>query len=101
LQNDFQANLTKSELKASGKAIKFLDYDETKDIFNFMEDSVQKIIELYKRDVDRTLIRENLKLTAEERLLKLQNFVEFAEELRKAGKKIGQQKTLKAKKHGD
>lgn len=52
-----------------------------------MKDSIQEIIELYKRDVDRTLIRENLKLTVEERLLKLQNFVEFAEELRKAGKK--------------
>ena len=62
-----------------------------------MEDSIQKVIELYKRDVDRTLIRENLKLTAEERLLKLQNFVEFAEELRKAGRKIGRHKTMKGK----
>jgi hypothetical protein len=63
--------------------------------FIFMEDSIQKIIELYKRNVDRTLIRENLKLTVEERLLKLQSFVEFAEELRKAGKK------LRAKENGN
>ena len=30
------------------------------------------VVEAYKRDVDRTLLRENLKLTPEERLLKLQ-----------------------------
>jgi hypothetical protein len=29
------------------------------------------VIEAYKRDVDRTLLRENLKLSPEERLLKL------------------------------
>lgn len=31
------------------------------------------IIEVYKKDVDRTLIRENLKLTVEQRILNLQN----------------------------
>jgi len=36
-------------------------------------DSITAIIELYKRDVDRTLIRENLKLTVEQRLRNLQN----------------------------
>jgi len=36
------------------------------------------VIEAYKKDVDRTLIRENLKLTVEERLLKLGKFVESA-----------------------
>jgi len=30
------------------------------------------VIEAYKRDVDRTLIRENLKLTPDQRLRKLQ-----------------------------
>jgi hypothetical protein len=43
------------------------------------------IIELYKRDVDRTLLRENLKLTPEQRLLKLRNFMRFVEEMRSAG----------------
>ena len=42
------------------------------------------VIEDYKRDVDRTLLRENLKLTPEERLLKLQDFVEFVHTLREA-----------------
>ncbi len=45
------------------------------------------VIELYKRDVDRTLLRENLKLSPELRLAKLQDFVRFLSELRAAGKK--------------
>jgi hypothetical protein len=45
------------------------------------------VIELYKRDVDRTLLRENLKLTPEARILKLQDFVRFAETLREAGRR--------------
>ena len=44
------------------------------------------IIELYKRDVDRSLIRENLKLTVEERFQKLMNLQKFATELRRAGR---------------
>jgi hypothetical protein len=44
------------------------------------------VIEAYKRDVDRTLLRENLKLSPEERLLKLQDFVRFAASLREAGR---------------
>lgn len=45
------------------------------------------VIELYKRDVDRTLLRENLKLTPEQRLLKLTDFMRFAEMLREAGRR--------------
>ena len=44
------------------------------------------VIEAYKKDIDRTLIRENLKLTAEQRLLKLTELQRFALELRRAGK---------------
>ena len=40
------------------------------------------VIEAYKKDVDRTLIRENLKLTPEQRLLKLQAFINALQELR-------------------
>ena len=47
------------------------------------------VIEVYKRDVDRTLLRENLKLAPEERLLKLQDFAKFLSEVRSAGKKAG------------
>lgn len=45
------------------------------------------VIEAYKKDVDRTLIRENLKLSVEERLEKLTSLQEFAEELRRAVRK--------------
>jgi len=44
------------------------------------------IIELYKRDIDRTLLRENLKLTPEQRLLKLEDFASFVSELRHAAR---------------
>jgi hypothetical protein len=44
------------------------------------------VIEAYKKDVDRTLIRENLKLTVEERFERLMRLQEFAEELRRAGR---------------
>ena len=43
------------------------------------------VIEAYKRDVDRTLIRENLRLSVEERFEKLMRLQEFAKELRRAG----------------
>jgi hypothetical protein len=36
------------------------------------------VIEAYKRDIDRTLLRENLKLTVEERFLKLMDLQSFA-----------------------
>jgi hypothetical protein len=44
------------------------------------------VVEAYKRDVDRTLLRENLKLSPEQRLLKLQDFVRFLSEVRAAGR---------------
>jgi len=44
------------------------------------------LVEAYKRDVDRTLIRENLRLTVEERFDRLMRLQQFAEELRRAGR---------------
>jgi hypothetical protein len=44
------------------------------------------VIEAYKKDVDRTLIRENLRLSVEERFEKLMRLQQFAEELRRAGR---------------
>jgi hypothetical protein len=46
--------------------------------------SIDEIIELYKRDVDVTLIDECLKRTVEERIIALMNFNAAAEELRTA-----------------
>jgi hypothetical protein len=43
------------------------------------------VVEAYMTGVDRTLLRENLKLTPAQRLEKLANFSSFAAELRRAG----------------
>jgi hypothetical protein len=48
-------------------------------------DFIDPVIEVYKKDIDRTIIRENLKLTVEERLRKHQSAQAFFEELRRAG----------------
>jgi hypothetical protein len=45
------------------------------------------VIEAYMPGVDRTLLRENLKLTPAQRLEKLVNFSSFAAELRRAGRR--------------
>ena len=42
------------------------------------------VIELFKRDVDRTLLRENLKLSPEERLRRMQAALRGMLELRHA-----------------
>jgi hypothetical protein len=44
------------------------------------------VIEAYKRDVDRSLIRANLALTVTQRFEKLMELQKFAEELRRAGR---------------
>ncbi|MFN8060401.1 MAG: hypothetical protein U0Q12_14705 [Vicinamibacterales bacterium] len=45
------------------------------------------VIERYKQDIDRTLIRANLQRTPEERLRNLMALQRFAEELRAAGQR--------------
>src|SRR5688500_10564424 len=45
------------------------------------------VIEAYKKDVDRSLLRERLKRSVEERLRDLMRAQEIAEELRRAGRK--------------
>ena len=47
---------------------------------------VDPIIELYKRDVDRSLLRENLRKTVEERFEALMALQRSAAELRQAGR---------------
>jgi hypothetical protein len=50
------------------------------------------VIEAFKKDIDRTLLRENLKLSYEERLLKLMQLQRFADELRRAGLQVRRRK---------
>jgi hypothetical protein len=42
------------------------------------------LIEAYKKDVDRTLLRENLRLTPQQRIEKLMSFMRSLERLREA-----------------
>ena len=49
--------------------------------------SIDDIIDVYKRDVDVSLIRERLKRSVEERLEDLMELQRFAEELRHAGRR--------------
>ncbi|HYK02875.1 MAG TPA: hypothetical protein VE974_14035 [Thermoanaerobaculia bacterium] len=51
-----------------------------------LEPGPDPIIERYKIDVDRTLIRENLRKSHEERILTLQRMQGFVDELHAAGK---------------
>ncbi len=44
------------------------------------------VIEAYKRDVDRTLLRKNLRLAPEERVLAAMELQKLAEEVRRAGR---------------
>jgi hypothetical protein len=44
------------------------------------------VIEAFKKDVDLSLIRENLKLTVTERFERLMELQRFAEEMRSAGR---------------
>ena len=63
--------------------------DPTKDREAFLSRPLEPdpVIEAYKKDIDRTLIRENLKLTPEERFRKLMQLQRFADELREAGRR--------------
>jgi hypothetical protein len=49
---------------------------------------MEEIIELYKRDVDRTLIRENLDLSVTERLERMMAVGRFFEDLQRCGRVI-------------
>lgn len=46
---------------------------------------VDPVIEAYKKDIDRTLLRVNLEATVEQRLERLIELQRFAQELRRAG----------------
>ena len=48
------------------------------------------VIEAYKKHIDRTLIRENLRLTVDQRFQQLMELQRFAEELQNAGRKARQ-----------
>lgn len=51
-------------------------------------------IEAFKKDVDRTLLRENLKRTPQERFTRFDQFMQSVMELRAAGMKHRQRRLL-------
>jgi hypothetical protein len=53
--------------------------------------SIDDIIDLYRRDVDVSLIVQNLQRSVEERLEALMQLETFVEELRRAGRAAGLQ----------
>lgn len=64
-------------------------------------DSPDPVIEFYKKDVDRTLLRENLKLTPDQRMRRFVEFMRFLEETREAGDMQRQSEIGKAPQHGE
>jgi hypothetical protein len=49
-----------------------------------VEIATDPVIEAYKKDVDRTLLRENLKLTVEQRFQRFESFMRGIYEMRGA-----------------
>jgi hypothetical protein len=56
---------------------------------------VNPVIETYKKDVDLTVIRENLKLTVEQRFQALMELQRFAEELQRGMRRATSQAEAK------
>lgn len=50
-------------------------------------DEGDPVVEFYKKDVDRSLLRENLKLTVDERCQKFQSYMRYVGVLQEAGRR--------------
>ncbi|MGQ9487784.1 MAG: hypothetical protein ACUVTY_07240 [Armatimonadota bacterium] len=46
------------------------------------------VVEAYKQGIDRSLLRANLRLSPAERLRRLEELLQFAQQLREAGKQL-------------
>jgi hypothetical protein len=64
----------------------FVAYNHIMSAKEPMSGTPDPVVDAYKPGIDRTLIRENLRRSPEERLRALQQLQVFAQELRKAGK---------------
>ena len=51
-------------------------------------DVFDAVVEAYKKDVDRTLLIQNLRLTPAQRAEQLQDFMKFLFEIQRAGRKL-------------
>ncbi len=59
-----------------------MNADPSNDVDQKSQNSLESIIEAYKQHVDRTLLRQNLKLSVPERFEKHESFMAFVTELR-------------------
>ena len=50
------------------------------------------VVDAYKKGIDRTLLRANLKLTVTERFQRAMALARFADELRRAGRELRSQR---------
>ncbi|HYK00141.1 MAG TPA: hypothetical protein VE974_00155 [Thermoanaerobaculia bacterium] len=64
----------------------FVAYNHNMSAKEPMSGTPDPVVDAYKPGIDRTLLRENLRRSPEERLRALQQLQVFAQELRKAGK---------------
>ena len=55
-------------------------------VFDSISLEPSPVVEAYKVDVDRTLIRENLRLSPDERLRKMISVLRFVEEVQRSAK---------------
>jgi hypothetical protein len=62
-----------------------------------MNETDEAVVQALMRDVDRTLLRENLKLTPAQRLEKFVNAARFTSELRRAGERARRRAVQTAK----
>ena len=65
-----------------------MEFDGKQDPDDVMAVAPDPVIEAYKKDVDRTLLRENLKRSPAERLQNLVALQRLAEQARRAARKI-------------
>ena len=62
-----------------------------------MNETDEALVQALMRDVDRTLLRENLKLTPAQRLEKFVGAARFTSELRRAGERMRRRAVQTAK----
>ena len=62
-----------------------------------MDERDEALVQALMRDVDRTLLRENLKLTPAQRLEKFVKVARFTSELRRAGERMRRRAVQTAK----
>lgn len=63
------------------------DHEDDRSRAGSRRSSIDAIIDLYKKDVDRTLLRQALRLSPDQRLRRLVELTRFTDAFREAGKK--------------